>query len=107
MPHAIVPVVPILANVAVAGVLGPLSNPSQINKAITQAVSAYFTLPFGIPAEQPVIAAAVANAALGQLTSLSVNLYYNSAPSTVVEAVSGRLFTRVLLNNLTIDIPLS
>jgi len=95
---------PVLANVSVSGTLGPLSNPSQINSAVQQAVSGYFTLPFGQPASQGPIAADVANAALGQLTSLSVNLYYATAPSTAVNMVSGALYQRVILNQLSINL---
>ncbi len=104
VPYTVLPVVPIMANVSVSGVLGPLSNPSQINNAIAQAVSGYFSLPFGTPATQPPIAAAVANAALGQLTSLEVNLYYADSPSTIVQTVSGALYSRVLLNALDIEL---
>lgn len=104
VPYGIFADDPIFANVSVSGTLGPLSNPSQINGAIQQAVSGYFTLPFGQPASQGPIAADVANAALGQLTSLSVNLYYANAPSTAVNVVSGALYQRVILNQLVINL---
>lgn len=96
---------PVYADVAISGTLGPLAIQAQVTDAIAVAVSGYFTLPFGTSAQQPTLAAVVSNAALGQISSLSVNLYYSSNPGTSVPAVSGALFTRVLLKNLTINVP--
>lgn len=103
MPYAVSGVVPVLANVVVSGALGPLSIAAQVTGAIATAVSGYFTLPFGIPASQPQLAAAVANAALGQLSALTVNLFYASGGSAV-QLVSGALFTRVVLNTMSINV---
>lgn len=102
MPYSIAPVVPLGAVVTVAGTTVGAASP--VTGAIAQAVNSYFTLPFGQAADQPQIAAAVANAALGQLSSLSVTLAYASNPSVSVMMVSGAAYTRVLLFALNITI---
>jgi hypothetical protein len=102
MPYGVSGVIPVYANVLVSGQLGPLSNQSQLTTSISGAIQSYFTLPFNTPASQPVLAAAVANAALGQLSSLTVSLMYASASATVVQTVSGAPYTRVILNNMNL-----
>lgn len=102
MPYGVSAVVPVFANVLVSGQLGPLSNASQLTTAISGAIQSYFTLPFNTPASQPVLGAAVANAALGQLSSLTVQLMYASASATPVMIVSGAPYTRVILNSMTL-----
>jgi hypothetical protein len=103
VPYTVQAVSPVGANVTVSGTLGPLANPS-VSGSIATAVSGYFTLQFNTPAEQPQIAATVANAALGQLSSLSVQLFYSSASGTPVMVVSGAAYQRVLLNSLSISL---
>ncbi len=102
MPDAVSAVVPVFANVLVSGQLGPLSNSSQLTTAISGATQSYFTLPFNTPASQPILAASVANAALGQLSSLTVQLMYASASATPVQTVSGAPYTRIILNSMSL-----
>ncbi len=102
MPYGVSGVIPVFANVVVSGRLGPLSNQSTLTKAISGAILSYYTLPFNTPASQPELAASVANAALGQLSSLTVQLMYASASATVVQTVSGAPYTRVILNSMSL-----
>lgn len=103
MPYGVSGVVPVFANVAVSGTLGPLSNQNQLTNAISGAIGSYFTLPFNTAASQSVLAAAIGNAALGQLSALTVQLSY-AASGTPVAVVSGRPYTRVILNNMSLNL---
>jgi len=104
VPYNVYPAVPVFANVLVSGSLTPPALLPQISGAITSAVSGYFTLPFGTSAYQASVAAAAANAALGSLTSVAVNLYYASAPTTAVSAVSALPYQRVVLQTLNVNV---
>jgi hypothetical protein len=103
VPYGIFANTPVLALVAVSGTVSSLSTVAAVSGAMLAAVSGYFTLAFGTPAEQPQIAAAVANSALGLLTSLGVNLYVSGSP-TPVPLVSGQPIQRVILGGLSLDL---
>lgn len=94
VPYAIYAVSPTVAVVSVTGTVNTLANTSVVSGAIAQAVSGYFVLPFGVPAEQSQIAAVVANASLGALTSLTVALTASGSliPTTALTpAATGRV----------------
>lgn len=108
VPYQILPVTGTGATVAISGsliagvnsaIVGPL-----VQAAIQTAVSGYFTLPFGTPAQQANIAAAVANAALGNLSALTVSLYYTSAVGTPVSAVTTSPSGRVVLSSMSVTV---
>lgn len=104
VPYSVFAVQPVFADVVVSGSLGPLSIAAQVTGAIATAVSGYFTLPFGVAAGQPQLAATVANAALGQLSSLIVALYYTASPGAAVQIVSGSLYSRIVLGSLVVNV---
>jgi hypothetical protein len=82
---------------AVVGVSGTAvsgTDTGLLTLAVQQAVSGYFALPFGAPAEQANIAAVVANAGAGQFTALAVALYASGSSSgipTLSVSPSGRV----------------
>ena len=105
VPYQILAVQPVFATVLVAGVLSPLLASSPVSGAISAAVKGYFSaLRFGDSAQQAQLAAQVANAALGALTSLSVTLSYTASPNTAVAAVTGLPFNRVILQSLIVNV---
>lgn len=94
VPYAIFAVTPTYALVGVSGTLIAGVSQSLVQDAIAQAVSGYFTLPFGASAQQAVISATVANAALGSLSALTVSLYASGSitpVSTLTTSPSGRI----------------
>lgn len=104
MPYSVLGVVPVQANVQIFGSLIPPANAAQVSGAIVSAVSGYFTLPFGYSASQPALAAAAVNAALGQLSAITVNLYAQVASGTAVPTVSALPYQRVILNTFTVSV---
>lgn len=105
VPYNVAAVVPVLADVVVQGTINGLGNSVTVSGAMTTAADAYFnSLLFGVTAYQGNLAAAVSNAALGVLTSLSVTLSYASTSGVAVTAVTGVGYTRVILNNLSINL---
>jgi uncharacterized phage protein gp47/JayE len=112
VPFAVSGVLPIFAVVGVSGSLSPLAQGPQsgaVSGAISAAVSGYFAgLQFcQTPANyayQGTIAAAVANSAIGALSSLSVTLAYASASGVPVASVSGLPFNRVILQTLSVSV---
>jgi hypothetical protein len=107
VPYGVQAVQPVFANVVVSGSLNGLVSTAAVSGSMADAVQSYFALAFGEPAEQPQLSAAVSNAAVGSLTSLSVTLYYASNPTTAVSAVTGLPYNRVVLQNLEIDLSAS
>lgn len=108
VPETTQAVSPIYANVTVSGSMSALAT-SSISGALATAVSGYFGgLQFCQSAAnfayQGQLAAAVANAAIGLLTSLSVSLYYTSASGVAVPVVSGLPYQRVILSALTVNV---
>lgn len=104
VPYSIVAVTPTIAVVAVSGTVVSSADSDVVSGAIASAVSGYFTLPFGRAAEQATIAAAVANAALGQLSSLTVTLMQSGSATpltALTPPVSGRVLLGSLLQTLT------
>ncbi len=105
VPFSVLPVQATYAVVGVSGTVGNSYTESVVSGAISQAVSGYFTLAFGAPAEQGQIAAAVANASQGSLSSLVVSLYASGSPtavSTLTPPVSGRVVLAALNLSLTV-----
>ena len=103
VPYSVLALTPTLAAVSVSGTV---SNPTQlaaVSGAIAAAVSGYFSLPFGAPAEQAQISAVSANATQGALTALSVTLsaVSGSSVSLLTPSVSGRVVLSQLLINLS------
>lgn len=103
VPYGIYADSPIYANVYVSGTVANSAYATATANAIAAAVSGYFVLPFGAPAENSQIAAAVGNAGLGVLTSLTVVLTASGSP-TAVSGVVPSLVQRVLLNSLSVSI---
>ncbi len=104
VPYNVYAVVPIFADVTVNGTLFDTSISDNVKLSMISAVNAYFTLPFGAPAEQGQLAAVASNASLGNLSSFDLELYYQSAPGASVLAVSGAPWTRVILGSLTLNL---
>lgn len=109
MPYSVQAVQPIYASVSVVGALNSFGVQQTVINAITDAVDAYFaSLQFCVDssqyAEQAVLAAQVANAAIGTLTSLQVTLAYAAASNVAVTAVSGLGYNRVVLQNLSVQV---
>lgn len=105
VPYQILAVQPIFADVSVIATVNSLLSTAPVSGAIGSSVDAYFaSLGFGITAEQSQLSAQVANAAAGALTSLNVQLFYSTSPTTAVAEVSGAAFNRIVLNNLTISL---
>ena len=105
VPFGVSGVVPVNATLVVSGVLNPgFANAAAASSGATANVQAYFSsLPFYTPALQPQLSAAVANAALGYFSALTVTLSYSSASGVSVPAVSGTgLPWRVILNSLNL-----
>jgi hypothetical protein len=100
VPYAVSAVVPTVAVVGVSASLASGANATLVSGAIASAVSGYFTLPFGEAAQQAQIAASVANAIAGSITSLTVSLYV-SGSSTAVTGVAPGAIGRVILGALT------
>jgi hypothetical protein len=105
VPFTVSGVTPVFANVTVSGTLIPGLFASGTVAATAQTlVQDYFnSLGFSVPAQQPLIAAEVANAGLSAFESLTVSLMA-SGSGTPVALVSGGVGTRVILNSLTINI---
>lgn len=103
VPYTIQAVTPTFAVVTVSGTVMPTFNVSSVSGQIAAAVSGYFTLAFGTPAEQAQIAAVVANGALGGLSSLTVQLMVQgsaTAVTGVVPAPTGRVLLGALFQSL-------
>jgi hypothetical protein len=105
VPFTVSGVTPVYASVAVTGTLIPgfQSTDAAASTALASIQNYFSTLGFAVPAEQPQVAAAAANAALGLLSSLTVNLYYASSPGSPVASVTGSYNNRVILSAITID----
>lgn len=103
VPYGIFAVTPTVAVVGVSGSLIPGANATLVSGAIAAAVSGYFTLPFGQSAEQANIAASAANAALGQLSGLTVSLYA-SGSGTPLTALTTSPSGRVILGSLSVSV---
>lgn len=99
VPYAVSAVTPTYAVVDVSGTVSSLGTVGAVTGAASQAISGYFSLPFGTAAEQGQIAAATSNAALGLWTSLTVSLYVSGSGSPVtgvVPPVTGRVLLGAL-----------
>ncbi|MDE2233357.1 MAG: baseplate J/gp47 family protein [Patescibacteria group bacterium] len=107
VPYNIYAVSPVFADVYVTGVVNPsaASFVSAISGSIETAVSGYFTLPFGTPAEQSQLSATISNAGLNSLSSLTVSLYASGTITPALAEVSGTVTQRVLLNKLYLSLP--
>ena len=106
VPFVVSGVTPVYANVGVTGVLQPgLLATGSVVTSLTSGIASYFSALNISPAAayQPQVAAQAADAGLGAFSSLIVNLYYNSAPSTPVAVVSGGVGTRVILYALSVN----
>jgi hypothetical protein len=103
VPFLVRAVTPTRAVVVVSGTVDVLATAAVVSGAIAQAVSGYFTLPFGAPALQAQIAAAAANAGLGQLDSLAVFLFASGSP-TAVSGLVPPIFGRVILGTLNVNL---
>lgn len=103
VPYQIFAVTPTFAVVAVTGGLAPGASPTLVSGAIQQAVSGYFTLPFGASADQANIAAAVANSALGNLDALIVSLYA-SGSGTPLTVLTTSPSGRIVLGSLSVSV---
>jgi hypothetical protein len=104
VPYSVQPVVPVFANVTIAGASTAGSTGSAVSGGIASAVQSYFgALVFAAPAEQSQIAASAANAAPGLLSALTVSLFLNGS-STAVAAVTGGPSNRVILDTLIVSI---
>ena len=103
VPYNIYAVTPTLAVVAISGVVPSSLSISAVSGAMVAAVNAYFTLPFGAPAEQGQLAAVAANSAQGSLTSFVITLSpVSGAPvETLTTSPSGRIVLSNLLMSLT------
>ena len=94
VPYNVYVVTGTLAVVSATGAVMPGASASLVSGAMASAISGYFKLPFGAPAIQAQLAASAANAALGQLSSLTVSLYQSgsgTALSLLTPAVTGRV----------------
>lgn len=102
VPFGVHAVTPTVANVSISGTVNPLISPGIAQQAMAAAVSGYFSLPFGAPAEQAQIAAVAANSAMGLLNALSVSLLTvgGSGVTTLTPAATGR----VILGTLTFSL---
>jgi hypothetical protein len=103
VPYGVFPVSPIYADVAISGTTISVTTESVVSGAMVQAVSGYFSLPFGTPAEQAQIAAVVGNSAQGLLSSLAVSLYASGTTDPLV-LLQPMPISRVLLNSLSISL---
>ncbi len=107
VPNSVLSGTPIYVAVAVSGTLIPgTPNATAIAGLITQSVENYFaTMQYGTTSvcEQPQIAAAAVNAALGYYSSISTTLSYASGGGPV-SAVSGAYNGRVILASLTVTV---
>lgn len=105
VPFTVSGATPVYATAVVSGtLLAGLFASGSVQTAATDAVQNYFSgLGFGVPAQQPLVAAEAANAGLGAFESLAVSLYY-SGSSTAVAEVSGAYDTRVILASLQVSI---
>lgn len=102
VPYSVLAVTPTTANVSISGTVNPLVSTGTVQQAMAAAVSGYFTLAFGAPAEQAQVAATAANSAMGLLNALSVSLMTSGGTpvSTLAPAATGR----VILGNLTFSL---
>lgn len=104
VPYQILAVTPTVAVVGVSGVVSSLATPALVSGVIAQAVSGYFSLPFGAPAQQAQISVIIGNATLGLLTSLAVALYASGSGSptqTLTTSPSGRIILGALSQSLS------
>lgn len=104
VPYNILAVTGTYADVSVSGTLSSSANAALVSGAIAAAVSGYFTLPFGAPAERASLSAAVANAALGQLTALVVSLYSSGTVTPDLPTLTCPVSGRVLLNTVNVHL---
>lgn len=109
VPYSVQAVSPVYANVSIGATLSSLAVSATVSGALATAVSGYFDLlqfcqSSANYAYQGALAAAVSNAALGLLTSISVSLYYTSASGVAVTVVSGLPYQRVILSALTVAV---
>lgn len=103
VPYNILAVTGVAAAVGVSGTLANVNNAVVVANAISAAVSGYFVLPFGTPAEQAQLSASVANSVAGQLTSLVVSLAAASgggSVATLLPSASGRIYLGSIALNL-------
>ena len=99
VPYVVSGVTPTYAVVNVSGTASSLTTDTALQTLINQAVSGYFTLPFGSSAQQAILAQTVGNAVLGLTTSLSVSLYA-SGSSTALSALTPAATGRVVLGQI-------
>lgn len=108
VPYSVLAVLPVYCNLSVVATVNSFGNTASVSGAIQSAINAYFsTVNFGNTVYQADAAAYAANAAVGLLTALAVNLYYASASGTAVTAVTGFGYNRAILQNLTITVSAS
>jgi hypothetical protein len=94
VPWTVAAVTPTSAWVTVSGQSVSGTSLSSLNQQITNAVNAYFQLPFGAPAQGAVLNAGVADATLGQMHSLVITLASASSGAnqqTITPPTSGRM----------------
>lgn len=104
VPYNIYSVTGTSAFVQVNGVTINPSNIPLISQAILAAVSGYFSLAFGQAAQQSNLAAGVANSVIGQLSSLTVNLYANSGFVSPVTSVPVAATGRIILGTIQLNL---
>lgn len=103
VPYAVSGVTPTIAAVTIDAAVINGANLDIVSGAISSAVSGYFSLPFGITAEQAQIAAVVANSSLGLLSSLNVSLF-GSGGGSPVSGVMPINISRVILGTLLVNV---
>lgn len=103
VPYAVSAVVPTLATVAVTGVVNALSNISAVQSAMNTAISGFNTLQFNTTAYAALLNAAVANAAPGQLSSLTVSLRA-SGSGTSLTSISPPSSGRVVIGAISLSL---
>jgi uncharacterized phage protein gp47/JayE len=104
VPFSVAAVTPVVAKVIVTATLLNSSMAATLAAAVISSVDAYFaTLNFADTAEQVQIAAAVANALAGYITSLAVVLENSSSTSvlTIAANYSERVILQSITNNLS------
>lgn len=106
VPFAVSAVGPVNVNVSVnATAIGAVANSTLISNLITNAVNNYFvSLNFGISAQLPFLSTQISNSVANDVSSLAVQLFLSSAPTSPVSAVAAPATGRIVLNSLSITV---
>ncbi len=103
VPFGVSGVVPTYADVSVTGIVSSLTTSAAVSGLLVTAISGYFTLPFGAPAQQAILAQTVGNAVLGLMDTLTVNLFASGSLSGV-SSLSTPVSGRIVLNKITLSL---